>query len=70
VIGPNADSVDALVGNYNGTPSQPITVLAGIRARFPDAKVTSSRAPAWIGPPLRERAGRGFCQDAACATRA
>ena len=35
VIGPNADSLDALVGNYNGTPSQPVTVLDGIRARFP-----------------------------------
>jgi len=32
VIGPNADSVAALVGNYNGTPSAPVTVLAGLRA--------------------------------------
>jgi beta-glucosidase len=32
VIGPNADEVDALVGNYNGTPISPVTVLAGIRA--------------------------------------
>jgi beta-glucosidase len=39
VIGPNADNQDALVGNYNGTPSKPVTVLAGIRARFPDAKL-------------------------------
>ena len=39
VIGPNADSLDALVGNYNGTPSRPITVLAGIRARFAKSKV-------------------------------
>jgi len=31
VIGPNANSVPALVGNYNGTPSHPITVLDGIR---------------------------------------
>ena len=28
VIGPNADSVSALVGNYNGTPSRPVTLLA------------------------------------------
>ncbi len=40
VVGPNADSVDALVGNYNGTPSHPVTVLAGIRARFPQSTVT------------------------------
>ncbi len=32
VIGPNASSVPALVGNYNGTPSAPVTVLAGLRA--------------------------------------
>jgi beta-glucosidase len=32
VIGPNADSVPVLVGNYNGTPSHSVTVLAGIRA--------------------------------------
>lgn len=39
VIGPDADSVDALVGNYNGTPSHPVTVLAGIRERFSHSKV-------------------------------
>jgi len=32
VIGPSADSVPALVGNYNGTPSAPVTILAGLRA--------------------------------------
>jgi beta-glucosidase len=40
VIGPNADSLDALVGNYNGDPSQPVTILSGLRARFPQASVT------------------------------
>jgi beta-glucosidase len=39
VIGPNADDLDALVGNYNGTPSRPVTILAGIRTRFPNSKV-------------------------------
>jgi beta-glucosidase len=33
VIGPNADDVDVLLGNYNGTPSKPVTVLAGVRNR-------------------------------------
>jgi beta-glucosidase len=32
VIGPNAASVPALLGNYNGDPSHPVTVLDGIRA--------------------------------------
>lgn len=31
VIGPNADSVNALVGNYSGTPARTITILEGIR---------------------------------------
>ena len=31
VIGANADSVPMLLGNYNGTPSHPVTILAGIR---------------------------------------
>jgi beta-glucosidase len=34
VIGPNADSLDVLLGNYNGTPSSHITTLDGIRAHF------------------------------------
>jgi beta-glucosidase len=32
VIGANADSVPVLLGNYNGTPSHPVTILAGIKA--------------------------------------
>jgi beta-glucosidase len=32
VVGPNADDIDVLVGNYNGTPSHPRTVLSGITA--------------------------------------
>ncbi len=31
VIGPTADDIDALVGNYNGTPSAPITIVEGLR---------------------------------------
>jgi beta-glucosidase len=40
VIGPDADSLDALVGNYNGTPSRPVTLLAGLRQRFPQSRIT------------------------------
>ena len=32
VIGPNADSAAALIGNYSGTPARTITMLEGIRA--------------------------------------
>ena len=31
VIGPNADSVSVLLGNYNGTPARAVTLLEGIR---------------------------------------
>jgi beta-glucosidase len=31
VIGPNADNWEALLGNYNGIPKNPVTVLQGIK---------------------------------------
>lgn len=33
VIGPNADALESLLGNYNGTPSKYVTPLAGIRSK-------------------------------------
>jgi beta-glucosidase len=44
VIGENANSVLMLVGNYNGTPSHPVTLLDGIRAAAgPAVTVTYDR---------------------------
>jgi beta-glucosidase len=41
VIGTNACSVDMLLGNYNGTPSHPITILDGIKSvAGPNVEVT------------------------------
>ena len=37
VIGPNADDVDLLLGNYNGLPTDPVTPLEGIPA-VPDPR--------------------------------
>ena len=34
VVGPNADAVAPLVGDYEGTPSRPVTVYAGIRSKL------------------------------------
>jgi beta-glucosidase-like glycosyl hydrolase len=51
LIGPNADSVDALVGNYNGTPSRPITLLAGLKARFPQARIDVVEGAARVALP-------------------
>jgi beta-glucosidase len=42
VVGPNADSLDVLLGNYNGTPSKYVTPLQGIKSRFKNATVTYS----------------------------
>ena len=50
VIGPNADSEDALVGNYNGTPSKPVTLLAGIKKRFTGSNVVFVRGIGLTGP--------------------
>jgi beta-glucosidase len=50
VIGPNADAVDALLGNYNGTPSKPVTLLAGIKKRFANASVIYEEGVGLTGP--------------------
>jgi len=50
VIGPDADNLDALIGNYAGTPSKPVTILAGIRTRFPQAKITYVEGTGLTGP--------------------
>ena len=39
VVGPNASSVQALVGNYNGVPYAPVTVLEGLKAVLEPAGV-------------------------------
>jgi beta-glucosidase len=44
VVGPTADDVATLLGNYNGTPSHPFTILAGITAAVsPGTRVFRSR---------------------------
>lgn len=44
VIGPTADDLVSLLGNYNGTPARPVTVLAGIRhAVAPTTRVLYAR---------------------------
>ena len=53
VIGPDADNLDALVGNYNGTPSHPVTIVDGIRKRFSQSKVVYSQGVGLTGPIVR-----------------
>jgi len=40
IVGPLADQTAVLLGNYNGTPTQTISVLEGMKAEFPQAKIT------------------------------
>jgi beta-glucosidase len=68
VIGPNADSYDALVGNYYGKPSKPVTVLDGLRARYPKAKVVYVEGTGLIGPAEPPVPDNAVCLDAACKT--
>jgi beta-glucosidase len=40
VIGPNADNFESLIGNYNGIPKDPVTVLTGITNKVtPDTRI-------------------------------
>jgi beta-glucosidase len=40
VIGPNADNFESLIGNYNGIPKNPVTILNGITNKlFPGTKI-------------------------------
>lgn len=66
VIGPNADSIAALVGNYNGDPSQPVTILDGVRRRWPEVEVTYAEGVGLIDRSLEPVPGRVLCMDAAC----
>jgi beta-glucosidase len=44
VVGPTADDGDVLLGNYNGTPSRPVRILEGIRARARARRVAVTHA--------------------------
>lgn len=66
VIGPNADSIDALVGNYNGTPSQPVTILKGMRARFGEANIRYAAGTGLLDPVQRPVPDDALCVDKKC----
>ncbi len=40
VVGPLADQTAVLLGNYNGTPTHTVSMLEGMKAEFPHAKIT------------------------------
>jgi beta-glucosidase len=48
VIGPNADDVEVLLGNYNGIPADPVTPLRGIRKIVsPETEILYSLGCEW-----------------------
>ena len=40
VVGPLADQTRVLLGNYNGIPTHTVSMLEGLKAEFPNAKIT------------------------------
>ncbi|MGA7339588.1 MAG: glycoside hydrolase family 3 C-terminal domain-containing protein [Terracidiphilus sp.] len=40
VVGPLADQTRVLLGNYSGTPTHSVSVLDGLHAEFPNARIT------------------------------
>jgi beta-glucosidase len=52
VVGPLADSLRALEGNYNGTPSRYTTLIDGIRKQFASAKVTFNPGTNFLRDPV------------------
>jgi beta-glucosidase len=51
VIGPNAESLPALEGNYKGTPSHPVFPVAGLRRQFAGkAEVLYAQGSSYLEP--------------------
>jgi beta-glucosidase len=40
IVGPLAEQTAVLLGNYNGSPTHTVSVLEGMKAEFPEAKIT------------------------------
>ena len=72
VIGPTADNVAALLGNYNGTPARPVTILQGIRnAVSPSTRVLYAQGSPLVAEllPMEEVVPPGsLFTDASCRT--
>ncbi len=47
VIGPNANDVEVLLGNYNGIPSNPVTPLKGIQEKLGEDNVVYALGCEW-----------------------
>jgi beta-glucosidase len=52
IVGPLADSVPALEGNYNGTSSRYVTPMDGLRKQFPAAEVAYTPGSMFLRNPV------------------
>jgi beta-glucosidase len=50
VVGPLADQTKVLLGNYNGVPSHTVSVMEGLKAEFPNAKITYIAGTQFLHP--------------------
>jgi len=63
IVGPLADSIPALEGNYNGTSSHYATPLDAIRKQFPSAQVTFTPATKFLRNPVTIPASAYHTED-------
>lgn len=61
VIGPNADAVTPLNGNYHGTANEYHTVLSGIREALPGVRVNYSKGSHLYEEKMEDPGYRGDC---------
>jgi len=60
VVGPNADDGLMQLGNYNGTPSIIITILGGIKTKFPNAEIIYEKGTEVADPSSRTSLYQNF----------
>ncbi|MBN2558392.1 MAG: glycoside hydrolase family 3 C-terminal domain-containing protein, partial [Clostridia bacterium] len=70
VVGPNADDRGVLLANYNGIPSETVTVLEGIREMLPDARIMYSQGCHICATELREDETSLISEAVSCAIAA
>lgn len=60
VVGPNADDGLMQLGNYNGTPSSIVTILDGIKTKFPNAEILYEKGSETVDPSSRTSLYQNF----------
>ena len=63
IVGPLADSIPALEGNYNGTSSHYVTPLDGVRKQFGSAQVTYTPGTKFLRNPVTIPASAYHTED-------